>query len=119
MSFFILGFGGGILQLPFGPIIHRSRAGDRPGLARLSRADLEQGKGETLSPTLLWAGLALLITIQGWWASFGMRLYTNWNFVAFLVIVLHAISIYMVAALVLPNIPADENDRSAGSLFRA
>jgi hypothetical protein len=59
-------------------------------------------------PSLLWAGLTLLIVIQGWWASFGMRLYANWNFAAFLVIILHAVCAYMVAALVLPNITGDE-----------
>jgi hypothetical protein len=58
-------------------------------------------------PTLIWAGLTLLIAIQGWWASFGMRRHTNWTFVALLVIVLQAISVYMVAALVLPDISGD------------
>ena len=58
-------------------------------------------------PTLIWAGLALLIAIQVWWASFGMRVHANWTFVALLVIVLQAISVYMVAALVLPDVTGD------------
>jgi hypothetical protein len=58
-------------------------------------------------PTLIWAGLALLIAVQGWWASFGMRRYENWTFVALLVIVLQAISVYMVAALVLSDVTGD------------
>jgi hypothetical protein len=55
-------------------------------------------------PTLVWAGLSLLISVQSWWASFGMRGHANWTFAAFLVIVMHAISGYMVAALVFPDI---------------
>ena len=58
-------------------------------------------------PTLIWAGLALLFAIQGWWGSFGMRTHANWTFVALLVMVLQAISVNMVAALVLPDISGD------------
>ena len=55
-------------------------------------------------PTLIWAGLTLLIAIQGWWASFDLRVRAHWSFLAFFVVVLQAISTYMVAALVLPEI---------------
>ena len=68
----------------------------------LTRANLK-----LYSPTLVWAGLSLLISIQGWWASFGMRAHVNWTFAAFFVVLLHAISVYMVAALVLPDVTAE------------
>jgi hypothetical protein len=68
---------------------------------------LSRSKVKLYSPTLIWAGLSLLIAIQGWWASFEMRLYSNWDFIAFLAIILHAVSLYMVAALVFPNIPGN------------
>jgi hypothetical protein len=58
-------------------------------------------------PTLTWAGLALLIAIQGWWASFSMRTHGKWTFAALLVIMMQAISVYMVAALVLPDVAGD------------
>jgi hypothetical protein len=45
-------------------------------------------------PTLIWAGLALLIAIQAWWASFGLRTRGTWNFLAFFVIALQTISVY-------------------------
>jgi hypothetical protein len=48
------------------------------------------------------AGLALLIAVQAWWASFGLRTRGNWTFLAFIVIVLQAISVYMATAIVLP-----------------
>jgi hypothetical protein len=54
--------------------------------------------------TLIWAGLTLLLAIQAWWADFSLRTETNWTFGPLLVIILHAISVYMAAALVLPDI---------------
>jgi hypothetical protein len=58
-------------------------------------------------PTLIWAGLALLIAIQTWWASFGLHMHANWTFLTFIVIVLQTISVYMIAALVLPDISGE------------
>jgi hypothetical protein len=59
------------------------------------------------TPTVIWTALALLIAIQAWWASFSMHTRVSWNFLSLLVIVLQAISIYMMAALVLPD-PKEE-----------
>jgi hypothetical protein len=58
-------------------------------------------------PTVIWAGLALLIAIQAWWASFGLHTRANWTFWGFIVIVLQAISVYMATAVVLPDITGD------------
>jgi hypothetical protein len=58
-------------------------------------------------PTLIWAGLALLIAIQAWWASFGLRTRGTWNFLAFFVIVLQTISVHMATAVVLPDMSGD------------
>lgn len=58
-------------------------------------------------PTVIWAGLVLLIAIQAWWASFGLRMRAHWTFLAFIVIVLQAISVYMATAVVLPDITGD------------
>jgi hypothetical protein len=68
---------------------------------------LTRAKVKLYFPTMIWAGLALLFAIQGWWASFAMRTHANWNFVALLFIMLQAISVYMVAALVLPDVTGD------------
>jgi hypothetical protein len=65
---------------------------------------LTRAKVKLYLPSLIWVGLVLLIAIQGWWASFGMRTQANWTFVALLVIILQAISVYMAAALVLPDV---------------
>src|SRR5258708_12517901 len=51
--------------------------------------------------------MALLVASQGWWAAFSMHEQATWNFLGLLVIVLQAISVYMIAALVLPD-PKDD-----------
>lgn len=61
------------------------------------------------APTLIWALLLLVVDVQSWWSEFGLRLHQSWNFLAFLVVVAHTICLYMLAALVLPDV-----DREAG-----
>jgi len=68
---------------------------------------LTRAKVKLYFPTMIWAGLALLIAVQAWWASFAMRTHASWNFIALLVIMLQAISMYMVAGLVLPDVTGD------------
>jgi hypothetical protein len=68
---------------------------------------LTRSKVKRYTPTVIWTGVALLIAIQGWWASFSMHQQANWNFLALLTIVLQATSVYMVAALVLPDAKGD------------
>ena len=68
---------------------------------------LTRAKVKLYTPTLIWAVVALLIPIQAWWASFAMREQPKWTFLALLVIMLEMISIYMVAALVLPDITGE------------
>lgn len=65
---------------------------------------LTRAKVKLYQPTLTWAGLTLLIAIQGWWSSFALRTHAGWTFGALLVIILQAISVYMAAALVLPDV---------------
>jgi hypothetical protein len=69
---------------------------------------LTRAKVKLYAPTLIWAFIALLIPIQAWWADFSMRRQTNWTFLALLVVMLQAISIYMIAALVLPDIGGEK-----------
>ena len=69
---------------------------------------LTRAKVKLYSPTLIWAVIALFVPIQAWWADFTMREHPNWTFFALLVILLQAISIYMAAALVLPDIIGDD-----------
>jgi len=69
---------------------------------------LTRARVKLYSPTLIWAVIVLFVPIQAWWADFTMREHPNWTFFALIVILLQAISIYMAAALVLPDIIGED-----------
>ena len=54
-------------------------------------------------PPVGWALLLLVIDAQAWWAMFGLRHHHDWTFVAFAVVLLEMILLYLLAALVLPS----------------
>ena len=47
--------------------------------------------------------MLLLIFVQAWWAMFGMRRHTDWTFFTFLIVLLQTVTLYMMAAVVLPE----------------
>lgn len=57
---------------------------------------------------LIWSALILLMVVQHWWASFGLAGRAEWRFADFLVTLLVTALIYMMAAIVLPDVPADK-----------
>ena len=59
-------------------------------------------------PPLIWSGLLLVFAAQLWWASFGLADHRQWDFGGFGVILLQTILLYMMTALVLPDMPAGE-----------
>jgi hypothetical protein len=54
-------------------------------------------------PVGVWIVVLLLVYVQSWWASFGLRSHTDWSFLTFLVILIQSIAGYMLAALLLPE----------------
>jgi hypothetical protein len=52
---------------------------------------------------LLWAGVLLIIYVQVWWAMFGLRRQAEWSFFAFLVVLAQTVTLYMMAAVALPE----------------
>lgn len=58
-------------------------------------------------PTLAWTGSLLLMVAQHWWASFDLADRGDWSFADFAATLLQTALIYLMAALVLPDIPAD------------
>jgi hypothetical protein len=52
---------------------------------------------------LVWAAVMLLIFVQVWWSMFGLRTYRDWTFFGFLLVLLQTCTLYMMAALVLPE----------------
>ena len=52
--------------------------------------------------------LILLLAVQNWWASFGLAGRQSWTFDAFGAILVPVVLLYMLAGIVLPDMPAGE-----------
>ena len=59
-------------------------------------------------PVLIWSGLLLLFAAQAWWASFGLRQRTNWDFLSFAIILLQMVVLYMLSAVIFPEVERNE-----------
>ncbi len=59
-------------------------------------------------PPIAWAGLLILVSVQTWWALFGLRSREAWSFFPFLVVVLQTINLYLTTAVILPEIGPGE-----------
>lgn len=55
-------------------------------------------------PAVVWAILVVVISVQSWWAMYGLRSHVDWTFLEFSVVLAQTIVIYLLAALVLPDI---------------
>ena len=72
---------------------------------------LARGRVRLSTPVLIWTFLILLFAAQAWWASFDLREREHWDFVSFAVILLQMVLLYMLAAVVLPDVaPSDKVD---------
>jgi hypothetical protein len=69
---------------------------------------LARGRVRLSAAALVWSGLILLFATQSWWASFGLKERTHWDFVAFAIILLQMVLLYMLSALIFPEIGRDE-----------
>jgi hypothetical protein len=52
---------------------------------------------------VLWAAIMLVICVQAWWAMFGLRAVRDWTFLAFSVVLLEVLAIYMQTAFIFPE----------------
>ena len=69
---------------------------------------LARARTKLYVPTLIWSALLLVFSAQLWWASFGLASHTGWTFAAFGIVLLQTILLYMMSAIVLPDIPHGE-----------
>ncbi|MBN8483073.1 MAG: hypothetical protein J0L88_15915 [Xanthomonadales bacterium] len=60
------------------------------------------------APTLIWCIALLLMYAQGWWSLFGLRDHAEWTFAEFAVILAQVTLQYLLAAIVLPEVPAHD-----------
>ena len=58
-------------------------------------------------PAMTWAVMLLVADVQSWWSEFGLRRHETWTFYGFSMVVAHSIFLYMLAALVLPDVRHD------------
>jgi hypothetical protein len=69
---------------------------------------LARGKIHADPAPLIWSGLVLLFAAQAWWASFGLNAREHWDFADFIVILVQMGLLYMLSALILPDVASDE-----------
>ena len=67
---------------------------------------------------MAWAILLLVVNTQAWWAMFSLRNKQTWTFVQFTIVLLEAIMLYLLAAIVLPNIPDEGQVDLRSNYFR-
>lgn len=65
---------------------------------------LARGRVRLSATVLIWSGLLLLFASQAWWASFGLREREHWDFLSFAVILLQMILLYMLTAVIFPDV---------------
>lgn len=58
-------------------------------------------------PVVGWGLLLLLICAQNWWSMFGMRNRHDWTFLQFSAVLVQTVFIYMMTALVFPDLFGD------------
>jgi hypothetical protein len=85
---------------------------------------LAKGRVRHSVTVLIWSFLLIAIVAQAWWASFGLRDRTHWDFLSFAVILAQMGLIYMGAAVIFPDVPksgevdlADHWDRHRKTFF--
>ncbi len=54
-------------------------------------------------PSVVWAFLVVVISVQAWWSMFGLRLHADWTFLEFSAVLVQSTVLYLLAALVLPD----------------
>jgi hypothetical protein len=55
-------------------------------------------------PMPVWMVTLFLIHVQTWWAMFGLRNVGRWSFAAFLVVLLQPVLLFLMAALIVPDL---------------
>lgn len=71
---------------------------------------LARSTARLYAPSLIWAGLMLLIATQMWWASFGLRDHEHWTFGVYGLILLQVSLFYLSSGLVLPDLTPERID---------
>ena len=79
---------------------------------------LARGRIQFDAAPLIWSGVILLFAAQAWWASFGLNARHEWDFLDFAVILIQMGLLYMLSAIVLPDVPDEHSVDLAGHFER-
>lgn len=79
---------------------------------------LARGRVHLDPAPLIWSGVILLFAAQAWWASFGLNARRDWDFLDFAVILVQMGLLYMLSAIVLPDVPAEHSVDLTGHFER-
>jgi hypothetical protein len=55
-----------------------------------------------------WAALLLILSVQMWWSMFGLSQHGQWSFLQFTMVLLQVVLLYMLTALVFPDVGSDQ-----------
>ena len=64
---------------------------------------LARGRVRLYWPSLVLAAFLFMLAVQMWWSSFGLSEIKSWNFGMFTVVLLQTTTLYLLAAIVLPD----------------
>ena len=85
------------------------------GFAALVHA---RGRISMYWPVPVQMAATLLITVQVWWAMFGMHNVHRWTFAGFLVLLAQAIAVYLMAAFITPELQGENRIDLRDAYFR-
>ena len=66
---------------------------------------LSRGRVALAATPLVWSFVLLVVAAQIWWTSFDYAARQSWSFAAFAVLLLQAMLFYLMAGLILPDVP--------------
>jgi hypothetical protein len=69
-------------------------------------------------PVPVQMGATLLITVQVWWAMFGMHNVHQWTFAGFLVVLAQSVAVYLMAAFITPELGGEAQIDLREAYFR-
>lgn len=69
-------------------------------------------------PVPIWIVVLFLAHVLTWWAMFGLRNFEQWNFLIFLIVLMQPILLFLMSALIVPDVPASEIANLRATYFR-
>lgn len=69
-------------------------------------------------PALAWMALLFLVAVQMWWQMFTLRSIAHWHFGAFIVVMMQPVLLFLLTAIIVPNVVDGSPVDLRASFFR-